>query len=218
MAELNLEELIAQARMVTPTAAQWFVPANVPPEEDPFVNKGSTKKPWEGALNSLPGPGRLTPSAWLRDLYNDSLARLKKGYELLEQPGITAEKQASYLSRLEQLTWQIRLLEYVLREHVPCPPTRCSARVGGATILLHPDHHDRYAYELTQAHSAGKMGIKLVTPGGRKYTLVPWKSNPPALGELDPMDIGALARVGALVGMDELTLLDRLQGTEVQSS
>ncbi|HYF77351.1 MAG TPA: hypothetical protein VD973_09480 [Symbiobacteriaceae bacterium] len=203
MGEFDIKKLLAQAQEVSPTGAQWFVEIQAP-AEDPFK-----KQAWRGV--ALPDPSRVPPSAWLSGLYSDLNNRLAKGYELLDQPDLTPEAKAKYEARLDTLSWQIHLMQLVARELIPCPPQICANRVGGAPGWVHPDHRDQYLYQLKQAHQAGNVAITVKTPGGRQCRLVPWRSEPPVAGELDPLDMAAVARVAALAGIDELTALDRLE-------
>jgi len=206
VANIDLKQLLEQARAVSPTAQQWFV--DVPaPADDPFSRTPTTEIQTAGPAVAVPQPAPLKPSPWIEALYNDLSASLRKGYDLLDQ---VADEQirGKYEKRIVQLAWQIRLLEYVVRELTPCPPTTCPNRVGGDRGLS-PADRDRLLRDMRQAHTAGHMAIKVQTPAGRQYRIVPWKSG--GAGELDPLDMAALARTGALAGIDELTLLDRLE-------
>jgi hypothetical protein len=203
MAEFDIKKLLAQAQEVSPTGAQWFVEIQAP-AEDPFK-----KQPWRGV--TLPAPSTVPPSTWLSGLYTDLNNRLAQGYQLLDQPDLAPEKKAKFESRLDELAWQIHLMQLVARELLPCPPQTCANRVGGAPGWIHPDHRDQYVYRLKQAYAAGQVAITVTTPAGRQYKLVPWRSDPPVPGELDPLDMAALARVAALTGIDELIALDRLE-------
>lgn len=207
-----LDDIYNKAQGIKPSAQQWMAkgpetewtkPVDSP-ASDPFA-----PKPWRGV--KLPEPIPVKPGAWLSTLYTDLTNRLKQGYELADKPDLTEEQAAKYLSRLEQLAWQIHLIELVAKECIPCPPQICACRVGGGPSWLSMDHRDRYVYDMQQAHQAGQMAIKITTPGGLGYNLVPWKSDPPKPDELDPLDMAALARVAALTGLTELEVLDQVQ-------
>jgi hypothetical protein len=205
---IDLAKMIAEARDVTPTAGQWFA-ETAPPANDPFVAKK------QGV--ALPVPAAIKPSSWMSQLYTDLQGRLAKGYDMLDQAGLSDDDRAKFTRRLTQLAWQVELIRLTVREYAPCPPGLCPNRVGGMPGWIDPDHRDQYVREMREVHGAGLMAVKVQTPGGRTYTLVPWRSDPPVPGELEPLDMAALARVAALAGTDELTLLDRIQ-TEVTGS
>lgn len=204
-----LDNIYSKAQSIKPSANQWMTTGDekfkaIPaPADDPFQTQ--VRKAVE-----LPVPAAIKASAWLSGQYNDLHNRFTKGLELAGKPGLTEDQKASYHHRLEQIAWQIWLLEAVARELIPCPPTMCANRVGGAPFWLSTQDRDRMVQGARDAHQAGQMAITLTTPAGRTYTLVPWKSTPAVAGELDPLDMAALARLGSLAGLDEMNLLDRI--------
>lgn len=218
-----LNQIFNQARPIQASSNQWMVPKEEesakgwtrpipPPLDDPFE-----VKPWTGA--TAPKPVATPPSRWLEHLYADLRARAHKGLDLMEQPDLPEDKIRTYGDRVQQLAWQMHLVELVVRELAPCPPTICPNRVGsGPGLHLDASYRERYIWDLRQAHGAGQVALQFKTPGGRTYTLVPWRSDPRAAGELDPLDMASLARVATLAGIDEPALLDLLPPKEVSNS
>lgn len=223
----TLDQIFSKAQPIKASANQWMIPKEEeqqkggwtqpapPPPADPF----QPPPPWTGA--TAPPPVATPPSRWMEQLYADLKARINNGLDMLDQqPDLPAELQQKYVNRIQQLAWQMHLMELVVRELAPCPPTLCPNRVGsGPGLHLDASIRERYVWDLRQAHEAGLVAITLTTPNGRNYILVPWKSStPPAATELDPLDVAALVRVAALAGTDELTLLDLLPVKEVNQT
>lgn len=201
MAEFDLDQLLTEAKAVTPTARQWFVPAAAP-DPDPF---GPPKpKPWAGCRRPPELP--LEPGQWLRRLMAKLETSVWSGAEYLARPDLTPEKRAKAEDRFGQVIWQTTLLAHALKRYVPC--LSCPQAIGGTYPSEHPAMGEMTVWQFKEHFAMAELPV--TTPAGRAATLVPWRTKQTERLELTPEDLAALARVGRLAGIDELAVLDQV--------
>lgn len=202
--EFNLDHLLAQAREVTPTREQWFVPTQAP-AVDPFAKpQESLREPWLGFHPPSDQPVTLGP--WLRALATDVEGRIRTGVEYLYREDLTQAQRDGANRRLSQLNWQANLLGEVVKYYVPC--LACSKRIGGSYQGDDPAVAEARAWSFQEHFTESELPV--TTPAGNQVVLVPWPTGRSDRRELAPDDLAALARVGRLAGLDELQVLDAI--------